>query len=48
MADLLLLLQQQPPAGRELTIWGIVIPAAVLFVSFLVAVGLYRHFSRPH
>lgn len=47
MRELMLLLQQQPPDGRELTLWGIAIPAAVLLISLLVAVGLYRHFSRP-
>ncbi len=26
--------------------WSVVVPASVLLLSFVVALGLYRHFSR--
>ncbi len=45
MQALFLLFQHAEPI-RSVTLWGVVIPAAVLLLSFGVAVALYRHFSQ--
>jgi hypothetical protein len=42
----LLFLFAQEGAERPITLWGVVIPAAILLLSLWVAVALYRHFSR--
>ena len=41
-----LLLQEVVPRG-EINIWGVVIPASIFIIAFVMTMLLYRHFSKP-